>query len=57
MMTSSSEQNIPINLYIESKTSTLPVAGKSKPNCRIDVVNVILELQGRKIQIAIILKL
>lgn len=57
MMTSSSELNIPINLYIESKTSTLSVAGKSKLNSRIDVVNVILEMQGRKIQIAIILKL
>lgn len=57
MMTSSSEQNIHINLSIESKTSTLPVAGKSKLNCRIDVVNVVLELQGLKRQIAIILKL
>lgn len=45
MMTSSSEQNISINLYIESKTTTLPVAGKSKLNCRLDVVNVILELK------------
>lgn len=48
MMTSSSEQNIPLKLYIESETSTLSVTGKSKLNCRIDVINVILELQVEK---------